>query len=126
MKIQEEYIKIICSKEYADAIKRMIVKRVFKFSDAIELLKYSNDVGMDSVLMSALGEFGYTVHYIAGYMSRHRLDIDYKEWLIARENGKIVADAMNKWGATPEEAIRNQEVLRLKGWKRFFPRIFGA
>lgn len=38
---------------------------------------------------------------------------------------KIVTDAMKKWKATPEEAKRNIEVLKLKGWKRLFPRIFG-
>ncbi len=39
---------------------------------------------------------------------------------------KEFCDTLKKFKATPEESKRFQEIMKLKGWKRLFPRIFGA
>lgn len=41
------------------------------------------------------------------------------------EHVKKLADTISKFKLNPDEAERCIEVLRLKGWKRLFPRIFG-
>lgn len=38
---------------------------------------------------------------------------------------KEFADTISKTKLTPEESIRFEQVMKLRGWKRLFPRIFG-